>query len=310
MIDRTDLRLVLAIKDCGSLVAAADKMDVTAAAVTKRLALLETRLAVKLFRRTTRSVNVTPEGELYCGMARKLLEDFESLEARVTEQASEPIGTIKIACNAGFGRMWAGPAVEEFCRLYPQVEVELHLRNQLPDLQAEGFDAALWLWQPHSTQWIIQKLAANHRIVVAAPSYLKAHGAPAAPQDLTQHACLLMLERDMPQNLWHLSLIQGRGAKTVDVRVAGRLRSNNGDVIRDWALSGAGIAIRPLWDVHAHVQRGRLVHLLPRYAKLDSDVQWIAPYRQHLPRRVRLLKEFFGERLKAAPWMVPLPAAT
>ncbi len=303
MIDRADLQLVLAVKDAGSLVAAADKLGVTAAAVTKRLALLESRLSVRLFRRTTRVVSATTEGELYATLARQLVEDFETLEARVTEQTSAPIGSIKLACNVGFGRTWAGPAVREFCRRYPQVEVELHLRNQLPELQAEGFDAALWLWQPHSSQWIVHKLAANHRVVVASPSYLGANGAPATPQDLERHECLLMLERDMPQNLWHLERIKGRKALAVDVRVAGRLRSNSGDVLRDWALDGAGIALRPLWDVHAHLLRGELTQLLPQYAKLDSDVQWIAPYRQHLPRRVRLLKEFFAERLQTAPWI-------
>lgn len=304
MHDRGDLLLVLAVKETGSLTAAGRQLDITGAAVTKRLAQIEARLAVRLFRRTTRSVVATPEGELYCELARRLLEDFENLEARVADFGSTPVGVVKIACNVGFGRQWAGPMIEAFSRLYPSVDIELHARNRLPDLQAEGFDGALWLWHPQSTQWIIQTLAKNHRAMVAAPAYLERAGTPRTPEDLAGHACLLMLERDMPANIWRLNRLGDEtGDAAIDVRVTGRLRSNNGDVLRDWAIGGAGIGLRPVWDVFEHIRSGRLTHVLPEYAKLDSDVQWIAPYRSHLPQRVRLLKEFLAARLSEAPWL-------
>jgi LysR family transcriptional regulator, transcriptional activator for dmlA len=305
MLDRVDLILVLAVNETGSLVGAARRMQVSGAAVTKRLAQIEARLSVRLFRRTTRSVVPTPEGELYCALARRVIEDFESLEARVADLGTTPLGSIKLACNVGFGRQWAAPVIEEFSRLYPSVEIELHLRNRLPDLQAEGFDGAIWLWHPLSTQWIIQTLARNSRVMVASPGYLQRAGTPRTPEDLSRHTCLLMLERDMPVNIWRLNRldVQTSTPSSIDVRVSGPLRSNNGEVLRDWAIDGAGIALRPVWDVHAHIKSGSLVHVLPDYAKLDSDVQWIAPYRAHLPERVRLLKEFFEVRLRDAPWI-------
>jgi LysR family transcriptional activator of dmlA len=305
MHDRGDLLLVLAVKETGSLAGAARRLEVSGAAITKRLAQIEGRLAVRLFRRTTRSVVPTPEGELYCELARQLVEDFESLETRVADLGTTALGSIKIACNVGFGWQWAAPVIDEFSRLYPFVEIELHLRNRLPDLQAEGFDCAIWLWHPLSTQWIIQTLAKNNRAMVASPAYLQRAGTPRTPEDLSGHACLLMLERDMPLNIWRLSRLapQSDSACAIDVRVSGPLRSNNGEVLRDWAINGAGIALRPFRDVHAHIRSGRLVHVLPDYAKLDSDVQWIAPYRAHLPERVRLLKEFFEVRLRDAPWV-------
>jgi len=323
MHDRVDLILVLAVKETGSVLGAARRLQVSGAAVTKRLATIESRLSVRLFRRTTRSVVATPEGELYCEMARRLVEDFDTLETRLADLSTTPMGKIKLVCNLGFGRQWAAPVIDDFSRRYPSIDIELHLRNQLPDLQAEGFDAAIWLWHPPSTQWIIQTLAVNNRVMVASRDYVARVGMPMSLADLSRHTCLLMLERNMAVNIWRLSRVETAPFSEthrlaadadadfatedpIDVRVSGALSSNHGEVLRDWALGGAGIALRPLWDVHAHIESGRLLHVLPAYAKLDSDVQWIAPYRAHLPERVRLLKAFFQMQLRDAPWGKPI----
>lgn len=163
----------------------------------------------------------------------------------------------------------------------------------------------MWLWRHLSTQWIIHTLAQNNRVIVATPNYLQRAGMPQMPADLSRHTCLLMLERDMPSYVWRLNRVSPPGVEesTIDVRVSGQLSSNNGEALRDWALSGTGIALRPYWDVYAHIQSGSLTHVLRDFAKLDSDVQWIAPYRPHLPERVRLLKEFIEGRLADAPWL-------
>ncbi|WP_164707807.1 LysR family transcriptional regulator [Paraburkholderia phosphatilytica] len=305
MLERSDLAMVLAIKETGSLIGAARRLGVSGAAITKRLAQVEAVMAVRLFRRTTRSVVPTPEGDLYCELAMQVLAGFASLESRVADFSTTPVGLVRLACNMGFGRQWLAPIVDGFSRRYPSVRVELYLTNRLPDLQAEGFDAAVWLWQPSTTRWIVQTLAKNNRVMVASHAYLQEAGTPRNLDDLRNHTCLLMLERDMPANIWRLSRVgpQASEEPIVDVRVSGVLSSNHGEVLRDWALSGAGIALRPYWDVQAHIQQGALVHVLSDYAKVDSDVQWIAPYRPHLPERVKLLKEFIELRLRDAAWI-------
>jgi len=305
MIDRTDLALVLAIRETGSLTGAAKRMQITGAAVTKRLAQIEAWLAVKLFVRTTRSVVATSEGEMFCEYARQLVVGFETLESRLTDFTTTPVGSIKLASNVGFGRQWLAPAIHAFSQRYPSVSIELHLLNRLPDLQAEGFDAAIWLWQPVSSQWIVHTLARNTRVAVASRDYLQRFGEPVVPDDLRNHHCLLMRERDMPASVWRLNHLvpDEDDLPMIEVRVTGSLSSNNGEVLRDWALKGAGIALRPYWDVHDLIQSGRLVHVLRDYAKLESDVQWIAPYRSHLPERVRLLREFLEVRIRDAAWV-------
>ena len=182
----------------------------------------------------------------------------------------------------------------------------MHLHNRLPDLRAEGYDAALWLWPGKHDAYVVQTLAPHKRVLVAAPGYLRKHGQPQQPADLARHECLLMHERDMPAPIWRLQP-DGARRKTaaVDVPVTGRLSSNSGELIRDWCLAGKGIALRPVWDVAEHLQRRRLQRVLPGWARLDADVQWIAPFRAHVPARVRLLQQFLKERLSAAPWLKP-----
>ncbi|MDM0074803.1 LysR family transcriptional regulator [Variovorax sp. J2P1-59] len=304
MIDRNDLNLVLSVRNHGRIAAAAEHLGVTAAAVTKRLAAIEKRLGVKLFHRTTRRMSPSDEGELCVALAAELLERFEDLEAQVTARSQRPTGQIRLVANAGFGRVHLAPQIAAFHAAYPEISVELHLSNLLPDLLAEGFDAAIWLWEPTSTQWVVSKLAPNHRLVVAAPSYLKRHGHPQTPDDLSHHECIAMAQRDVFDRMWRLQRLDRRGGRdrVIEVKISGSLRSNSGEIVRDWAVSGSGIALRPLWDVTDLLRSGKLVNVLPNYAQLESDVQWIAPFRSHLPRRVTLLRQWLQDAFATPSW--------
>jgi LysR family transcriptional regulator, transcriptional activator for dmlA len=306
MLDRGDLLLLLTVRSHGRIAAAAEQLGVTAAAVSKRLASIERGLGVKLFLRTTRRMSTSDEGELCATLAMQLLEGFEDLEAQVSARSERVSGTIRLASNAGFGRVHLAPQIAAFQAKYPQIAVELHLANVLPDLQAEGFDAAVWLWAPTSSQWVVSKLASNHRIVVASPQYVQRHGQPATPQDLAQHQCLVMAQRDAFDRMWRLQKVGTRpdasGQAVIDVKVKGSLRSNSGEVVRDWALQGQGIALRPMWDVAEHLRSGELVDMLPGYAQLESDVQWLAPFRANIPRRLVLLKQWLQEAFARPGW--------
>ncbi len=305
MIDRDDLRVVLAIRNHGRIALAAEHLGVTAAAVTKRLGAIEKKLGVKLFQRTTRRMKTSDEGELCALLATDLLGRFDDLETQVTARSERPTGLIKLVSNTGFGRIHLAPQIVAFHARYPDIHVELHLSNQLPDLLAQGFDAAVWLWGPTSTQWVVSKLASNYRLVVASPSYVQRHGLPRTPADLEGHQCIAMAQRDVFNRLWRLQKLDPRvRTAPVDVKVTGALRSNSGEVCRDWAIAGCGVALRPSWDVTEHLRSGRLVDMLPGYAQLESDVQWIAPFKSNSPRRVTLLKQWLSAAFADPPWEV------
>jgi LysR family transcriptional activator of dmlA len=252
--ERADLELVLAIRTQGSLAAAADSLGVAAPAVSKRLAALEATLGARLFQRTTRRVSPTAEGDAVCAHAVTLLQGFEALETELGERQSQPSGTIRLACTFGFGRLWLAPALADFQARHPRVSIQLQLTESLPDLLAQGFDAAVWLWsvqQPRAAQWVTRRLARNQRVLVAAPAYLKAHGAPAHPEALGQHSCLVVRENgsESGQRFDNWQLVKDRERKPTQVRVQGPLASNSGEVVRDWCLDNRGIMLRSLWDI-------------------------------------------------------------
>ena len=302
--ERSDLELVRSIRDAGSLAAAAQQLGVQASVVTKRLAALEAQLGVKLFYRTTRRVAATAEGELLCERAAPLLAGFTEAEEALRDQALEPSGQIRLAATFGFGRMWLGPALADFQLLHPKVRIDLQLTEILPDLAAEGFDAAVWLWAPQPqriSQWSATLLAHNERVIVASPSYISSRGKPSSLDDLPQHDCLLVRESNTPSATWLLSTEAQRDAVQA-VKVKGALVSNSGELVRDWCISGRGIMLRSLWDVAPLIANGQLIRLLPKYAMRDANIQWLAPFRAQTPKRVQLLRAHLLARFKERPW--------
>lgn len=283
--ERSDLELVVAVRDQGSLAAAARSLDLAAPVVTKRLAALEARLGQRLFQRTTRRVSPTAEGETLCARAVVLLQGFAALEAELQERKAEPTGLIRLAATFGFGRLWLGPALARFQERYPRIDIQLQLTEQLPDLAAEGFDGAIWLWSVQgrqAAQWVSRRLACNQRVLVATSGYLHQHGAPIRLEDLGNHACLIVRENGNTQNqqfnTW--TLHKSGNQLPERVKVQGPLASNSGELV------------------------------LADYAMPDADIHWLAPYRTDSPRRIRLLIDFLVAQFQESPWKAKPPAAS
>lgn len=308
--ERADLELVVAIRERGSLAAAALALGVSPPVVTKRLAALEAGLGQRLFLRTTRRVTPTAEGEVLGDHAARLLAGFRDAEEALRERRDEPAGPLRLVSTFGFGRLWVGPALHALRAQHPGLTVELHLTEQLPDLAAAGFDGAVWLWPAppqRAGQWVSRRLARNRRVLVASPAYLARRGLPRQPQDLAHHDCLTVRENDAHSDLWPLQ--RERDAEPLRIPVRGPMASNSGELVRDWCLAGAGIMLRSLWDVAPHLASGALVRVLPGWAMHDADVLWLAPWRAHWPRRVRVLVEHLTARFRAEPWRTVATAA-
>lgn len=305
--DRGDLALVLAIRDQGSLAGAAATLDVVPSVITKRLGALEARLGQRLFDRTTRRLSATAEGEAVCLHARTLLDGFAALESELGERQNELTGTVRLAATFGFGRRWLGPALAAFQARHPALQIELLLTEQLPDLGAEGYDGAVWLWavqQRRAADWVSRRIARNQRVLAASPGYVKRRGTPATIEALASHDCLVARENgDASQRQYALwTLRHARDGSTARVRVQGPLASNSGEMVRDWCLAGHGVMLRSLWDIAPQLASGELVRVLPQYAMTEADIHWIAPWRPKTPRRVRLLVDHLVEQFRGEPW--------
>jgi LysR family transcriptional regulator, transcriptional activator for dmlA len=316
MIDRADLNLLLHIQREGSLAGASRALELAPPVVSKRLAALEARLGARLLHRTTRRLQLTAEGEAFVEHAAVLAEGFARLEETLSDRRNDARGLLRVTSSFGFGRVCLAPVLAGFQALHPGIEIQLHLTEHLPDLSSGRFDAAVWLRRPEAASLVTRKLAHNRRVVVAAPSYLRQHGTPQAPEDLTQHRCLVVREFDASPASWALQPVQATASGTAssnrrrsgvprNIKVSGPLSSNHGEVVREWALQGHGLMLRSLWDVFAHLRRRELVQVLPGWAMLDADLHLVLPPRDlrlATPKRLRLLQEHLVAAFAQVPW--------
>ncbi|MEN5163597.1 LysR family transcriptional regulator [Achromobacter kerstersii] len=284
----SELQLVVELARAGGMSAAARQLDVTPAAVSKRLAQIEARLGVRLFNRSTRRLSLTAEGEVYLESARRILGEIEDLDQLIASRQDSPRGRLKVNAPLGFGRSYIAPAIADFAKLYPDVSLQLQLTDSPADFVQDAFDVAVRFGDQPDTRLIARKIAPNCRLVCASPSYLKTHGVPVTPHDLTRHQCIVLRQNEDAYSLWRFT--KGRRSETVKVR--GALSSNDGEVTLTWGLAGLGILQRAEWDLARYLRSGRLVRVLEDYALPQADIYAVFPERHHLSAKVRVFVDF------------------
>ncbi len=283
-----ELQLVVELARAGGMSAAARELDVTPAAVSKRLAQIEARLGVRLFNRSTRRLSLTAEGEVYLESARRILGEIDDLDELIASRQASPRGLLKVNAPLGFGRSYIAPAIAEFAQKYPEVSLQLQLTDRPADFVRDAFDVAVRFGDLPDTSLIARKIAPNRRLVCASPGYLKKHGVPATPHDLARHQCIVLRQNEAAHGLWRFA--KGRRSETVKVR--GALSSNDGEVTLTWGLAGLGILQRAEWDLARYLRSGRLVQVLEDYALPQADIYAVFPERHHLSAKVRAFVDF------------------
>lgn len=282
MVDLRDLLLFVRAIEAGSLSAAGRTLGLSPAVASKRLTRLEARLGTRLMQRSSRKLTLTDEGSAYFERARSILAELEDAEAAVA-QDGRVRGSLRITATVAFGQRWLAPLVAEFARQHPQVSIQLHLGDGLRDLVGEGFDLAIRIGQPQDSSLIARRIVANRRLVVASPAYLARAGMPQTPADLSDHDCILMMRDGAPNPIWRFTI----DGSATPVAVRGRLSSDDGRLIQDWALAGLGLALKSLWDVAEDLRSGRLVSVLDGYASEGHDIFALYPSRRFVSARTR-----------------------
>ena len=293
-----DLTLFLRVLDLGSISAAARNLDISVAVASQRLKRLEQSLGIRLLHRTTRRLRPTPEGAALVADGRALIEDLQALTGGLRKAASEISGTLRVSLPASFGRQYISPLVPEFLARHPRLKLHIDLTDQMRDLVGDGFDLAIRIGTLRDSSLVARRLAPNRRVLCASPGYLKQRGSPATPEDLAMHECLLLAGSRHGHDVWTL---RGPGGKELAVRVRGRLESNLGEVIRDAALAGLGIALHSTWHVCEDLKAGRLEVVLPRYRPPDSGIYALMPHRRLVLPRARAFADFLAERFARVP---------
>jgi len=294
-IQPADLGFFSTLASAGSLSAAARELGITTPAVSKHLALMESRLGVSLVNRTTRRMSLTPEGERYLEYARRILDEIGHMEEELGVSRSTPTGLLRVNATLGFGRSHIAPLISRFLRQYPQVEVQLQLSVNPPPLTDDAFDVCIRFGEPPDARVIAQRLAPNRRLLCASPAYLARHGSPKVPHDLTQHNCIGIRQGEEAYGLWRLSSGRGAAMTTEAIKTRGNLTTNDGEIAVNWALDGHGILMRAEWDIERFLKDGRLVQVLPQCFTPDADVYAVYPQRHRLAARVRAFVGFVAQ---------------
>jgi LysR family transcriptional activator of dmlA len=291
-IQPADLGFFSALASAGSLSAAARELGITTPAVSKHLALMESRLGLSLVVRTTRRMSLTPEGELYLESARRILGEIDGMEELLGVAKATPKGLLRVNATLGFGRSHVAPLISRFVRKHPQVEVQLQLSVNPPPLTDDSFDVCIRFGAPPDSRVIARYIASNRRLLCASPTYLSKHGVPKVPNDLTKHNCIGIRQGEEAYGVWRLASGRGKSATTEAVKTRGNLTTNDGEIAVNWALEGHGILMRAEWDIERYLRNGRLVHVLPQYHTPDADIHAVYPQRHQLAARVRAFVDF------------------
>lgn len=290
-----DLEIFARVVTAGNMSAAGREMGLSPAVVSKRISHLEERLGARLFQRTTRQLTLTESGQGFYDRIVNILAGIEEAEAFVTRRNAMPRGTLRVTAPTAFGRMHIAPYLGDFLGQYPDLRLELDLSDAMVDIVGAGFDAAIRIAELEDSSLVAKKLAPNHRVICAAPSYLATAGQPKTLSDLADHNCLA----PCAQEVWRLQGPEGPAS----VRVTGNIRTNSTEVVRESVLAGIGIGLRSTWDVGAELKSGKLQIVLPEYHESPRvAVYAVYPCRQYVPAKLRVFVDFLSDLFGPEPY--------
>ncbi|USU13818.1 LysR substrate-binding domain-containing protein [Sphingomonadaceae bacterium OTU29THOMA1] len=288
-----DIEVFLSAARAGSFAEAAKLLRLTPSAVSRSVARLEARLGVVLLRRTTRSLALTPEGEVYRDRMSALVADIADVESSLGQGGDEPRGLLRINASVPFGTQCLLPILPRFIERCPEVVVDLSLSDALVDLVEAKADVAIRIGPLRDTQLLAKKLGRSPMVLVASPGYLAARGEPQAPVDLDGHRCLRFSFR-RSVDTWPFRV----GRRVMHRPVEGAFLGNSGEVVRLMAVAGGGIARLGRFHVAKDLRDGRLVALLERFNPGDGeDVHALYSAQDRLALRVRAFLDFLEASL-------------
>jgi len=250
----------------GSFTAAAEKLGLSRAQISKSVMQLEAHLGTRLLNRTTRKISLTETGQI----------------------------SLTISAPISFGVLHLQKAIPEYIKLYPRVKIALSLADRFIDVVSEGFDVGIRIAELEDSSLIARKIAPCKRVFCASPDYLRQNGIPNVPIDLAIHSCLTY-SNDLKPDAWVLHGSEGKQS----IKVNGPLCADNGDILKEAAISGLGIVSLPTFIVGADLKTGKLQQVLTEYCPSEISIYAVFPSRRYLSAKVRtfvdFLSEYFGD---------------
>jgi DNA-binding transcriptional LysR family regulator len=292
------IEIFVATVQAGSFAGAARRLAVTPSAVSRRVAALEGELGVQLLARTTRTLRLTEDGQAFHERCLRILEEVDEARESMARVRQKPAGLLRVDAPVALGRSLLTPRLPGFLVRYPEVRIDLTLRDQLVDPIAEGLDVLLRIGPLRESLLIARKLGECRRLPCASPAYVRRHGSPRQPRDLARHRCLGFLRDGRPACF---DFVTGEGGEGQDgardllsVDIGGQFNANDADVLLQMALAGHGIVMLFDFLCSPHLATGALVPVLPDHPTLAWPIHALYPKNRHLLPKVRVFLDFMA----------------
>lgn len=293
------MQTLVRVVELGSFSAAAREAGSTQSAISKQVAALEKQLGAQLLARSTRALKLTEAGARYVDEARRLVAEIAEAESELRAGEHRLQGWLRVAASASFGRMKLMPLVQGFLQAHPGVRIDLRLDDGFIDLIELGIDVAVRIGELPDSSLVARRIGSVRRAVVARRGYFEQRGLapPREPADLAAHDCIVFSELRTGQ-VWTFEAGPGADAppgSVASVRVAGSLRSNSGEAVREAVLAGIGLAYAPGWLLEPEVARGEVEVVMPAWQGPALPVHLVSPPQRRQSGKVRA----FGEHVAA-----------
>jgi DNA-binding transcriptional LysR family regulator len=290
------MRAFIRVTESGGFTAAAIRLNMTTAQVSRAVSELEQHLRTRLLNRTTRRVVLTEAGERYLDRCYQILASLDQAEAEASNAHVLPSGRLRVHATASFGQHYVTPAIVRYQKRYPQVAVELTLSQHVPDLIDEGYDVSVQLSRTKlpSSGSIAVRVGNSYSILCASPSYLAQRGTPSSVADLAGHTCLQTNSQILPRSSWDLDGPNGR--EVFDLPPS-PFRVNIAEAMAFALQDGLGVGALPLWTALPWLRDGKLTHVLPTYRLSEMQIYALYTSREYLDAKIRSWIDFLQESI-------------
>lgn len=294
------LLFIVTIAENRTLAEAARALNITPPSVTLRLQHIEKKLAVKLIQRPSRIVTLTEEGQLLLNKGRLILQGLDDLQELINERKEQVCGKLRVLAPLGFGNDYIAPLLGEYKAMHPQLDVELELSDNPNWAKHHKWDIIIYIGELNDSSLKMITLAKNQRFICASPKYIERKGIPQTPNELIRHECIALRENNEDVTLWQFT--DEKGQPDI-IRITPTLASNEGRVIKDWAIAGLGIIMRSEWDVQPQINSGDLIRLLPTYSLPNADiVALLSSPSKERSARISGFISLLKDRITPMPW--------
>jgi len=295
-VDLMDVLAFVRVVETGAFARAAERMDISKSILSRRVARLEEQLGARLLTRTAQGAQPTDIGQAYFARASNILADLEAAQEVVDDAVTQVSGTIRITAPLSFGSQHLAPALADFAKLHPKVDLDVSLSDQRIDMMAGGFDMAVRIGNLSDSSLVARRIAPVRAVVVASPSYLDERGRPEHPRDLAGHDLLIYANIPVYEQ-WRFRV----GSRWEHVRGHPRFRADNGELLREAACAGLGVVVLPSFIASSAIASGKLEILLRDYPLDEVGLHLVMPPGRAATARIRALIDFLAARFGPEP---------